>query len=64
MMLLIAIMLNMKVKGIKIMVVQIGGIINNHKNQGERKTQSSMVINFISPKDSDEIHTLHTNVII
>ena len=42
----------------------LGGIINNHKIQGEWKTQSSIVINFISSKDSDEIRNMHTNVII
>ena len=42
----------------------LGGIINKHKIQGEWKTQSSIVINFISSKDSDEIRNMHTNVII
>ena len=38
----------------------MSSIINDHKTQGEWKIQLTMVINFISSKDSDEIHTMHT----
>ena len=38
----------------------LGDIINNHKNQGEWKIQLSMLNNFISSKDSDEIRNMHT----
>ena len=34
--------------------------ILNHKNEKEWKIQLSVVINFISSKDSDEIHTIYT----
>ena len=35
-------------------------IINDHKTQGEWKIQLTMVTNFISSKDSDEIRTMLT----
>ena len=35
-------------------------IINDYKTQGERKIQLTMIINFKSSKDSDEIRTMHT----
>ena len=35
-------------------------IINDHKTQGEWKTQLTIGINFISSKDSNETHTMHT----
>ena len=38
----------------------MSSIINDHKTQGEWKIQLTMVINFISSKDSDEIRTMHT----
>ena len=34
--------------------------INDHKTQGEWKIQLTMVINFISSKDSEEIRTMYT----
>ena len=34
--------------------------MNDHKNQGEQKIQLTMVINFISSKDSDEIRTMRS----
>ena len=40
----------------------LGDIINNYKNQGERKIQLSVVINFISSRDSDEINYMHTKI--
>ena len=33
-------------------------IINDHKTQGEWKIQLTMVINFLSSKDFDEIRTM------
>ena len=33
-------------------------IINDHETQGEWKIKLTMVINFISSKDSDEIRTI------
>ena len=38
----------------------LSDMINNHKTQGEWKIQLTMSINFISSKDSDETHTMHT----
>ena len=35
-------------------------MINNIKIQSEWKIQVSLTINFISPKDSNETHTMHT----
>ena len=35
-------------------------LINDYKTQGERKIQLTMIINFKSSKDSDEIRTMHT----
>ena len=35
-------------------------MINNIKTQSEWKIQVSLTINFISPKDSNETHTMHT----
>ena len=35
-------------------------ITNDYKTQGERKIQLTMIINFKSSKDSDEICTMHT----
>ena len=35
-------------------------MIDEHKTQGEWKIQLTMTINFISSKDSDETHTMHT----
>ena len=37
-------------------------LINGHKTQGEWKIQLSMSINFLSSKDSNETHTMHTKV--
>ena len=34
-------------------------ILNDHKNQGELKISLTVIINFISSKDSDEICTIH-----
>ena len=34
--------------------------ILNHENEKEWKIQLPVVINFISSKDSDEIHTIYT----
>ena len=31
-----------------------------YETEGEQKTQLSMVINFVSSKDSDQIRTMHT----
>ena len=33
---------------------------NDHKTQGESKIQLTMIINFISSRDSDEIRTMYT----
>ena len=38
-------------------------IINDHKTQGEWKIHVTILINFISSKDSDETLTMHTKVI-
>ena len=38
----------------------MSNIINDHKTQGEWKSQLTMEINFISPKGSNETHTMHT----
>ena len=35
-------------------------ITNDHKAQGEWKIQLTMIINFISSRDSDEIRTMYT----
>ena len=35
-------------------------IMNDHKTQREWRIQLKMTINFISSKDSDETHTMHT----
>ena len=35
-------------------------IANDHKTQGEWKIQLTMIINFISSRDSDEIRTMYT----
>ena len=35
-------------------------MINDHKTQREWKIQLTMPINFMSPKDSEETHTMHT----
>ena len=37
-----------------------GNIVIDYKTQGEWKIQLPMVINFISSKDSDKIHTMCT----
>ena len=34
-------------------------MINDHKTQREWKIQLTMPINFMSPKDSEETHTMH-----
>ena len=38
----------------------LSDIINNHKNQGEWKIHLTMAIKFFSPKDSEEIRTMHS----
>ena len=38
----------------------LSDIINDHKAKGEQKIKLTMVINFISSKDSDEIRKMHT----
>ena len=38
----------------------LSNIINDHKTQGEWKAQLTIGINFISSKDSNETHTMHT----
>ena len=38
----------------------LGDIINDHKTQGEWKTNLTMVINFFSSKDSEEIRIMHS----
>ena len=61
----------MKVKAIKTKALSIKldlnmirlylrDIINDHKTQREWRIQLKMTINFISSKDSDETHTMHT----
>ena len=61
----------MKVKAIKTKTLSIKldlnmirlylrDIINDHKTQREWRIQLKMTINFISSKDSDETHTMHT----
>ena len=40
--------------------VHSGNEVINYKIQDEWKTQLTMIINFISSKGSDEIHTMHT----
>ena len=39
--------------------VYLGNEVIDYKTQGEWKILLKMVINFISSKDSDEIHTMH-----
>ena len=41
--------------------VDSGNKVINYRTQGEWKIQLSVKINFMFPKDSDEIRTLHTN---
>ena len=43
--------------------VHSGNEIINYKTQGEWKIQLTMIINFISSKDSDEIRTMRTKSI-
>ena len=61
----------MKVKAIKTKTLSIKldlnmirlylrDIINDYKTQREWRIQLKMTINFISSKDSDETHTMHT----
>ena len=38
-----------------------GDSSNDYETEGEWKIQSSMEINFVSSKDSDEIRIMHTN---
>ena len=40
--------------------IHSGNEVINYKTQGEWKIQLTMVINFISSKDSDEIRTMRT----
>ena len=40
----------------------LSNIINNHKTQGEWKFQLIMASNFMSSKDSDETHIMHTKI--
>ena len=40
--------------------IHSGNTITEHKTQGEWKIHLTMAINFISSKDSDETHTMHT----
>ena len=40
--------------------VYSGNEVINYKIQGELEIQLTMIINFISSKDSDEIRTMHT----
>ena len=49
---------------LKMIIPYLRNIINDHKTQGKWKIQLSMTINFLSSKDSDEIRTMHTRVII
>ena len=42
----------------------LSDIINDYKNQKERKIQLAIVINITSSKDSDEIRTMHMKAII
>ena len=37
-------------------------ILNDHKNQGELKISLTVIINFISSKDSDAICTIHAKI--
>ena len=38
----------------------LSDMINDHKTQGEQKIQLTMSINFMSSKNSEETHTVHT----
>ena len=40
--------------------VNSGSKVIDYKTQGEWKIQLTMIVNFISSKDSDEIRTMHT----
>ena len=40
--------------------IHSGNTITEHKTQSEWKIHLTMAINFISSKDSDETHTVHT----
>ena len=40
--------------------IHSGNIITDHKTQGEWKIHLTIVINFISSKDSDETLIMHT----
>ena len=42
------------------MEVHSGNEVIDYKTHGEQKIQLTMIINFISSKDSDEIRTMHT----
>ena len=44
--------------------VYSGNTVTDNKTQGKWKIQLSMTNNFLSSKDSDEIRTMHTRVII
>ena len=44
--------------------VHSGNEVINYKTQGEWKIQLTMIINFTSSTDSDEIRTMHNNVIM
>ena len=38
----------------------LSDMINDHKAQSEREIQLTMQINFISSKDFEETHSMHT----
>ena len=40
--------------------VNSGNKVIDYKTQGEQKIQLTMSIDFMSPKDSEETHTMHT----
>ena len=40
--------------------IHSGNDLINYKTQGERKIQLTMIVNFMSSKDFDEIRTMHT----
>ena len=44
--------------------VHSGNTVINYKIQSEWKIQLTMTINFISSKDSNKTHTMHTIVVI